>query len=126
MAAAGDAIVVREEPLLTYAVLHTCPNQNCSGAVVGYYIGPPGRPHKAKYNAHEPQWKSSVVPNEVPERARILLQQANYVRNLPVACETMALRSIEAMLTEMGLNKRGHSLKKRFQLWLTTGYYLSR
>jgi hypothetical protein len=68
-----------------------------------------------RYEFHVPPHRSYKVPEEIPERPRIMLQAANDSRAAPVACVSAAVRAVEAMLAEKGYRNRTAGLMGRIK-----------
>ena len=101
-----------------YAVLHLCTNLKCTGATVGYYLLS-GGDYRHKY--FWPQFSAHEVSEDVPERPRVILQDANDAKNSPVACVTTAVRAVEAMMAELEYDNRSMGLKKRIDSAVKAG-----
>ncbi len=100
-----------DHPVSLYAVLHLCTNKKLNGSTVGYYTLWQNRGFDYEY--HDPEHRAFRAPEEIPERPRILLQEANDARNTPSACTATAVRAVEAMMAEFGYRERKLGLKKR-------------
>ncbi len=101
-----------------YGVLHICTNSNCTGATVGYYFISGGGFQRWYF---WPQFSAHEVSEEVPERPRVILQDANDAWNSPVACVTTAVRAVEAMMAELEYDKRSMGLKNRIDSAVKAG-----
>jgi Domain of unknown function (DUF4145) len=101
-----------------YAVLHTCTNENCLGASIGYYSE-----FEDRYllEFHTPQYRAYKASEEIPPRPRQILQDANDSAKSPVACVSAAVRAIEAMLAEKGYNERKDGLLGRIKKAIAAG-----
>lgn len=93
-----------------YIVLYKCTNRDGMGATIGYFTI---NQTDWKLLNHVPKYTHYQVSENVPERSRLLLQEANDAKKTPAACVMTASRAIEAMLAEQGFKNRKHSLKKR-------------
>ena len=107
-----------DRPKDLYAVLHLCTNKDCHGSTVGYYTG---RRNAFYFLFHRPRFYAYEAPQEVPERPRVMLQDANDARNSPVACVAAAARAVEAMMAEMKYDNRSMGLKKRIDKAVDAG-----
>ena len=103
-------VVSKHQGINTCVVLHTCPNEECIGAIIAYYVGDRNGLVPAY---HVPEYEAHVVSEHVPERPRQMLQEANDARQQPLACITTARFAVEAMLAEKGYSERRVSLHDR-------------
>jgi hypothetical protein len=101
-----------------YAVLHTCTNDTCYGATIGYYSS---TGEKLALEFHTPQHGSYKASEEIPQRPRTMLQDAHDSRKSPVACVSAAVRAVEAMLAEKGYNNRKAGLMGRIKQAVADG-----
>jgi hypothetical protein len=101
-----------------YAVLHTCTNDTCYGATIGYYSSTSER---LVFEFHTPQHGSYKASEEIPQRPRTMLQDAHDSRRSPVACVSAAVRAVEAMLAEKGYNNRKGGLIGRIKQAVADG-----
>jgi len=101
-----------------WAVLHTCPIEECLGATVGIYHGYTGNIH---YFYHFPEWHRHEVSEEVPDRPRLLLQEAIDTRSFPTVSAPAAVRAVEAMMAEKGYWDRKMGLKGRIKAAVKQG-----
>ena len=112
----GPVLAVSDDPLFEgedlYAVLHLCTNADCIGSTVGYYTLGRGSYY---YQFHRPVRRTYKAPEELPERPRAILQDANDARKSPVACVTTAVRAVEAMMAAKGYCDRSKGLKQRIE-----------
>jgi hypothetical protein len=90
--------------------MHLCPNDDCPGGTIGYYIIT-----RSGWQRHDfwPEFDRYQAPKEVPDRPRQILQDANDSKNAPSACAAAAVRAVEAMIADQGYAKRSDNLKKR-------------
>ncbi len=96
-----------------YAVMHVCPNLECPGTTVAYYSLMGRNRDEFRYESHRPCFTQYVAPETIPARPRTILQDANDSKNFPVACAGAAVKAVEAMMAEIGFNKRHGGLKGR-------------